>query len=103
MILKPFPFKSLVLLAGLAAVAGCQTASPSADTLKQRTEVTLGVPVSKVSNLRSDSNTPYFTASTSKGQYDCQVPSGGLVAVAGMGIYTPSPTCWKEGQAPVFQ
>lgn len=95
--------KSLALLAVFAGLAGCQTASPSADTLKQRTEVTLGVPVSKVSNLRSDSNTTYFTASTSKGQFDCQVPSGGLVAVAGMGIYTPSPACWKEGQAPVFQ
>ncbi|WP_194790772.1 hypothetical protein [Pseudomonas sp. UFMG81] len=103
--MKPMPpaLKSLALLAVLASLAGCQTASPSADTLKQRTEVTLGTPVSQVSNLRNDSNTTYYTASTSKGRYDCQVPSGGLVAVAGMGLYTPSPTCWKEGQAPVFQ
>lgn len=103
MIPMSLPFKSLFLLAGLAALTGCQTASPSADTLKQRAEVTLGVPVNKVSNLRSDSNTTYFSASTAKGQYDCQVASGGLVAVAGMGLITPSPTCWKEGRAPDFQ
>ncbi|QXI40787.1 hypothetical protein [Pseudomonas xantholysinigenes] len=103
MIPMSLPIKSLVLLAGLAAMAGCQTASPNADTLKQRTEVTLGVPVSKVSNLRSDSSTTYYSVSTGKGQFDCQVASGGMVAVAGMGLITPSPNCWKEGQTPAFQ
>ncbi|MCE1114415.1 MULTISPECIES: hypothetical protein [Pseudomonas] len=100
---KPIAFKPLLLLAVVAGLAGCQTAKPSPETLKQRAEITLGTPVNQVSKVRNDSNTTYFTASTAKGQYDCQVPSGGLVAVAGMGIYTPSPTCWKEGQAPVFQ
>ncbi|MDH0301637.1 MULTISPECIES: hypothetical protein [unclassified Pseudomonas] len=95
--------KPLAVLAVAAGLVACQTASPNADTLKQRSQVTLGVPVSKVSNVRSDSSTTYFTAITAKGAYDCQVASGGMVAVAGMGLITPSPTCWKEGQAPVFQ
>ncbi|NIF18119.1 hypothetical protein [Pantoea sp. Cy-639] len=51
----------------------------------------------------SDSNTTYFTAVTAKGEFDCQMPSGGLVAVAGMGIYEPSPTCMREGQSPIYQ
>ncbi|MDH0648530.1 hypothetical protein N5D48_18155 [Pseudomonas sp. GD03858] len=95
--------KPLAVLAMAAGLVACQTANPSADTLKQRSQVTLGVPVSKVSNVRSDSSTTYFTATTAKGTYDCQVASGGMIAVAGMGLTTPSPTCWKEGQAPVFQ
>ncbi|QXH49045.1 hypothetical protein KSS94_13820 [Pseudomonas fakonensis] len=96
-------FKPVAVLALLAAMAGCQTVNPSVDTLKQRSEIALGVPVSKVSNVRNDSTLTYFTATTAKGEYNCQMPSGGIVAVAGMGLYDPTPSCLKEGQALILQ
>jgi len=90
--------KPILALAALATLAGCQTVKPTEDTLKQRSEIALGVPVTKVSNVRNDSTLTYFTATTAKGEYDCQMPSGAIVAVAGMGLYDPTPSCLKEGQ-----
>lgn len=68
-----------------------------------RMSVTLCTPVSKIRNERSDSNTTYCTAITAKGAYECEVASGALVAVDGMGLFTSSPTCWKQGQAPMLR
>ncbi|CAI3802898.1 TPA: hypothetical protein ACNV18_001294 [Pseudomonas putida] len=94
----------LVLSAALlAGVAGCQTIKPSEDTLKQRTEFILNTKVSNVADVRSDSTITYYTATTAKGRYECQMPSGGIVAVAGMGLYEPTPSCMKEGQAVILQ
>ncbi|MNH31758.1 hypothetical protein D3C79_921550 [compost metagenome] len=53
--------------------------------------------------MRSDSTITYYTATTAKGRYECQMPSGGIVAVAGMGLYEPTPSCMKEGQAVILQ
>ncbi|WP_258911894.1 hypothetical protein [Pseudomonas putida] len=94
----------LVLSAALlAGVAGCQTIKPSEDTLKQRTEFILNTKVSNVADVRRDSTITYYTATTAKGRYECQMPSGGIVAVAGMGLYEPTPSCMKEGQAVILQ
>lgn len=94
----------LVLSAALlAGVAGCQTIKPFEDTLKQRTEFILNTKVSNVADVRSDSTITYYTATTAKGRYECQMPSGGIVAVAGMGLYEPTPSCMKEGQAVILQ
>lgn len=95
--------KLLLSAALLAGVAGCQTIKPSEDTLKQRTEFILNTKVSNVADVRSDSTITYYTATTAKGRYECQMPSGGIVAVAGMGLYEPTPSCMKEGQAIILQ
>ncbi|MES3707222.1 hypothetical protein QC590_03130 [Pseudomonas putida] len=95
--------KLLLSAALLAGVAGCQTIKPSEDTLKQRTEFILNTKVSNVADVRSDSTITYYTATTAKGRYECQMPSGGIVAVAGMGLYEPTPSCMKEGQAVILQ
>ncbi|MFK0094879.1 hypothetical protein [Pseudomonas sp. NPDC090592] len=97
------PFKLVLSTALLLGMAGCQTIKPSEDTLKQRTEFILNTKVSKVADVRNDSTITYYTATTAKGQYECQMPSGGIVAVAGMGLYEPTPTCMKEGQALILQ
>ncbi|HGN0626953.1 hypothetical protein [Achromobacter xylosoxidans] len=65
--------------------------------------VTLCTPVSKIRKERSDSNTTYCTAIIANGAYDCEVASGALVAVGGMGLFTSSPTCWKQRQAPMLR
>jgi hypothetical protein len=96
-------FKLVLSAALLAGVAGCQTIKPSEDTLKQRTEFILNTKVSNVADVRSDSTITYYTATTAKGRYECQMPSGGIVAVAGMGLYEPTPSCMKEGQAVILQ
>jgi len=95
--------KLLLSAALLAGVAGCQTIKPSEDTLKQRTEFILNTKVSNVADVRSDSTITYYTATTAKGRYECQMPSGGIVALAGMGLYEPTPSCMKEGQAVILQ
>ncbi|WEK28459.1 MAG: hypothetical protein P0Y58_16250 [Candidatus Pseudomonas phytovorans] len=97
------PFKFALSAALLVGVTGCQTIKPSEDTLKQRTEFVLNTKVSKVADVRNDSTITYYTATTAKGQYECQMPSGGIVAVAGMGLYEPTPSCMKEGQAIILQ
>ncbi|WP_060483399.1 hypothetical protein [Pseudomonas sp. NBRC 111119] len=97
------PFKLIISAAILVGVAGCQTVKPSEETLKQRTELVLNTKVSRIADVRNDSTITYYTAATGKGRFECQIPSGGLVAVAGMGIYQPSPSCVKEGETPRLQ
>lgn len=92
------PFKLIAITGALLAMAGCQTVKPSDGTLKKRTEFVLNTKVSKVEDVRSDSTITYYTATTGKGRFECQMPSGALVAAAGMGIYQPTPSCVKEGQ-----
>ncbi|BDM22902.1 hypothetical protein KMS_R26590 [Pseudomonas sp. LRP2-20] len=97
------PAKLLLSAAVLFTVAGCQTIKPSDQTLKERAEFALNTPVSKVTNVRSDSTITYYTATTAKGEYNCQMPSGAIVAVGSMGLYEPTPSCLKEGQAIILQ
>ena len=103
--MNPIPtlLKPLAVLAMIGALSACQTINPSTDTLKQRSEIAWGTPVTKVSNVRSDSTITYFTATTAKGEFNCQMPSGAIVAVGSMGIYQPTPACMKEGQALILQ
>ncbi|NMY67940.1 hypothetical protein [Pseudomonas sp. WS 5414] len=90
--------RPLTLLSVLAlALGGCAIAKPSNDDLKNRAQTTLGKPVSTVSNVRSDASQTYFTASTSHGEYDCVLPSGGMVAFATMGGAVALPAqCTKQ-------
>ncbi|MEN5139509.1 hypothetical protein DMX11_16005 [Pseudomonas sp. LB-090624] len=97
------PFKLVLSATLLVGIAGCQTINPTEDTLKQRTEFILNTKVSKVSDVRNDSTLTYYTATTAKGQYECQMPSGAIVAVGSMGLYQPTPSCMKEGQAIILQ
>lgn len=90
--------RPLTLLSALAlTLGGCAIAKPSNDDLKNRAQITLGKPVSTVSNVRSDASQTYFTASTSNGEYDCVLPSGGMVAFATMGGAVALPAqCTKQ-------
>ncbi|MGY4659892.1 hypothetical protein ACVWZ9_000686 [Pseudomonas chlororaphis] len=90
--------RSLALLSILAlALGGCAIAKPSNDDLKNRAQTTLGKPVTTVSNVRSDASQTYFTASTSNGEYNCILPSGGMVAFASMGGVVALPAeCTKQ-------
>ncbi|MFK0310378.1 hypothetical protein ACIQUF_03960 [Pseudomonas sp. NPDC090233] len=95
--------KLLLSAVVLVGVAGCQTIKPSDDTLKERAEFALNTKVSKVADVRSDSTLTYYTVTTAKGEYNCQIPSGAIVAVGSMGLYQPTPSCLKEGQALILQ
>lgn len=90
--------KPTLAVAVIASLAACQTIKPNDQTLKERSEISLGFPVTKVSNVRNDSTLTYFTATTAKGEYNCQMPSGAIMAIGGMGLYTPTPHCLKEGE-----
>lgn len=90
---RPLTLLSILTL----ALGGCAIAKPSNDDLKNRAQTTLGKPVSTVSNVRSDASQTYFTASTSNGEYDCVLPSGGMVAFATMGGAVALPAqCTKQ-------
>lgn len=54
--------------------------------LKNRAQTTIGKPVIKVSNIRSDFNTTFYTAQTESGEYTCELPSGPMVALGSMGM-----------------
>ncbi|MEG0637028.1 MAG: hypothetical protein RR517_31395, partial [Pseudomonas sp.] len=76
-------FKHLAVVTLLAtALVGCQTNKPNEASLKNRAEITLGEPVNKITNVRSDNSTTYFTASAASGDYACESPSGAMFAVA---------------------
>lgn len=77
----------LALFATMAlAVTGCQTVKPGESDLKNRAQTTIGKPVIKVSNIRSDFNTTFYTAQTESGEYTCELPSGPMVALGSMGM-----------------
>ena len=85
----------------LLGVAGCQTAKPTEASMKERAQTVIGKPVSKIDNIRSDSTLTYYTAYTPAGEYNCELPSGVIVAVAGMGIMKPPLSCLPKGASPI--
>ena len=85
----------------LLGVAGCQTAKPTEASMKERAQTVIGKPVSKIDNIRSDSTLTYYTAYTSAGEYNCELPSGAIIAVASMGIMTPPLSCLPKGASPI--
>ena len=89
--------KIAVVGALLTGVAGCQTAKPSEASMKERAQTVIGKPVSKIDNIRSDSTLTYYTAYTPAGEYNCELPSGAIIAVASMGIMTPPLSCLPKG------
>ncbi|MBK5528984.1 hypothetical protein JFT91_14615 [Pseudomonas sp. TH08] len=93
--------KVAVVGALLTGVAGCQTAKPSEASMKERAQTVIGKPVSKIDNIRSDSTLTYYTAYTPAGEYNCELPSGAIVAVASMGIMTPPLSCLPKGASPI--
>ncbi|MBV4458828.1 MULTISPECIES: hypothetical protein [Pseudomonas] len=93
--------KLAVIGALLAGAAGCQTAKPTEDSMKERAQTVIGQPVTKIANVRSDSTLTYYTAYTAGGEYNCELPSGAIVAVASMGIMSPPLTCLPKGASPI--
>jgi hypothetical protein len=85
----------------LLGVAGCQTAKPTEASMKERAQTVIGKPVSKIDNIRSDSTLTYYTAYTPAGEYNCELPSGAIIAVASMGIMTPPLSCLPKGASPI--
>eukprot|EP01030_Chromulinospumella_sphaerica_P009055 gene9055-8866_t len=70
------PVARLALLGALMlGVAGCSNIKPTEDHLKTLSETNLGEPVKRVSNVRSDSMTTYYIASTASGDYNCSWPA----------------------------
>jgi hypothetical protein len=99
--LHPTLGKLTVVGALLLGVAGCQTAKPTEASMKERAQTVIGKPVSKIDNIRSDSTLTYYTAYTPAGEYNCELPSGAIIAVASMGIMTPPLSCLPKGASPI--
>ncbi|BBP71455.1 hypothetical protein PHLH6_34590 [Pseudomonas sp. Seg1] len=93
--------KVAVVGALLIGVGGCQTVKPSEASMKERAQTVIGKPVSKIDNVRSDSTLTYYTAYTPAGEYNCELPSGAIIAVASMGIMTPPLSCLPKGASPI--
>ncbi|MFW6753888.1 hypothetical protein ACKUG4_24755 [Pseudomonas glycinae] len=93
--------KITVLGALLLGAAGCQTIKPTEDSMKERAQTVIGQPVSKIANVRNDSTLTYYTAYTAAGEYNCEQPSGVIMAVASMGIMTPPLSCLPKGASPI--
>ena len=95
------PLTRLALLGTLIiGVAGCSNIKPTEDHLKTLSETNLGEPVKRISNVRNDSMTTYYIASTASGDYNCSVPSGasgGMFAVASFGMMKPAAYCQPKG------
>jgi len=85
----------------LIGASGCQTAKPTEASMKERAQTVIGKPVSKIDNVRSDSTLTYYTAYTPAGEYNCELPSGAIIAVASMGIMTPPLSCLPKGASPI--
>lgn len=90
-----------VIGALLIGVTGCQTAKPTEASMKERAQTVIGKPVSKIDNIRNDSTLTYYTAYTPAGEYNCELPSGAIIAVASMGIMTPPLSCLPKGASPI--
>ncbi|CEL29727.1 MULTISPECIES: hypothetical protein [Pseudomonas] len=93
--------KISLISAVLLGVAGCQTIKPTEASMKERAQTVIGKPVSKIDNIRNDSTLTYYTAYTPAGEYNCELPSGVIVAVAGMGIMKPPLSCLPKGASPI--
>ncbi|MCU0071233.1 hypothetical protein N8H71_06515 [Pseudomonas koreensis] len=85
----------------LIGATGCQTVKPTEDSMKERAQTVIGQPVSKIANVRNDSTLTYYTAYTAAGEYNCEQPSGVIMAVASMGIMTPPLSCLPKGASPI--
>ncbi|WP_454563962.1 hypothetical protein [Pseudomonas sp. AIG] len=93
--------KIAVFGAVLLGVAGCQTVKPTEASMKERAQTVIGKPVSKIDNIRNDSTLTYYTAYTTAGEYNCELPSGVIIAVASMGIMSPPLSCLPKGASPI--
>ena len=93
--------KVAIVGALMLGASGCQTAKPSEASMKERAQTVIGKPVSKIDNIRSDSTLTYYTAYTPAGEYNCELPSGAIIAVASMGIMTPPLSCLPKGASPI--
>ena len=93
--------KITVLGALLLGASGCQTAKPTEDSMRERAQTVIGQPVTKIGNIRNDSTLTYYTAYTAAGEYNCELPSGAIIAVASMGIMTPPLSCLPKGASPI--
>jgi len=93
--------KIAVVGAMLLGVAGCQTVKPTEASMKERAQTVIGKPVSKIDNVRNDSTLTYYTADTPAGEYNCELPSGVIIAVASMGIMSPPLSCLPKGASPI--
>ncbi|MFZ3279736.1 hypothetical protein [Pseudomonas sp.] len=85
----------------LLGMAGCQTVKPTEASMKERAQTVIGKPVSKIDNIRNDSTLTYYTAYTPVGEYNCELPSGVIIAVASMGIMSPPLSCLPKGASPI--
>ncbi|MBC8997213.1 hypothetical protein IAI51_11795 [Pseudomonas sp. N40(2020)] len=94
-------YKVTVVSALLLGLVGCQTIKPTEASMKERAQTVIGKPVSKIDNIRNDSTLTYYTAHTPAGEYNCQLPSGAIIAVASMGIMTPPLSCLPKGASPL--
>ncbi|AZE89777.1 hypothetical protein [Pseudomonas orientalis] len=91
----------LALLGALIiSVAGCSNIKPTEDRLKTLSETNLGEPVKRISNVRSDSMTTYYIATTASGDYNCVLSSGvggAIMAVGSFGLVKPNAMCQPKG------
>ncbi|AZF16546.1 hypothetical protein [Pseudomonas sp. R3-18-08] len=91
----------LALLGALIiGVAGCSNIKPTEDHLKTLSETNLGEPVKRIANVRSDSMTTYYIASTASGDYNCVLSTGvggALHAVGSFGLIKPAAFCQPKG------
>ncbi|WP_025111618.1 hypothetical protein [Pseudomonas sp. H1h] len=94
-------YKVAIVCTLLVGASGCQTAKPTEASMKERAQTVIGKPVSKIDNIRSDSTLTYYTAYTPAGEYNCELPSGAIVAVASMGIMSPPLSCLPKGASPL--
>ncbi|CAI8851147.1 Lipoprotein [Pseudomonas sp. IT-232MI5] len=93
--------KIAVFGAVLLSVAACQTVKPTEASMKERAQTVIGKPVSKIDNIRNDSTLTYYTAYTPAGEYNCELPSGVIIAVASMGMMSPPLSCLPKGASPI--
>lgn len=93
--------KMTVVSALLLGIAGCQTVKPTEASMKERAQTVIGKPVTKIDNIRNDSTLTYYTAYTPAGEYNCELPSGVIIAVASMGMMKPPLSCLPKGASPI--
>ena len=86
---------TLAVLAATMTLAGCANTLLSDDRIRENTSMALNLPASAVtiSNRRYDGATnTYYTATTSRGTYNCLINGGSVMA---MGMTNP-PQCSRQ-------
>ena len=88
----------IVATMGTGCANMSESTTPTAEGLQNKVAGTLGYAPAdvKISGMRDDTGITYFVASTPKGAYGCSIPSGGLTAVATLGMVNLQPTCTKQ-------